>query len=131
MSRPLSSSQGNWMNTPPHVDPHEADASSYLHARSDLKAQEDLLALKVLADPHFLERVPNLRPVEPLSAAHGHTEPSQADQAMKELSEEVQLRVFEAIERLLPELIASTMADVMHEWSQSDAPPPLDPRRGQ
>ncbi len=121
------------MNSPTPADQQDEQLQLQSHSRSDLKAQEDLLALKVLADPHFLERVPNLRPVQPLEPGPrpAASEASlEADQAMKALSDEVQLRVFEAIERLLPELIASTLADVMQEWSQSDAAHALDHPHG-
>ena len=108
------------MNSSPHAQGQEEQSP----ARSDLKAQRDLLALKVLADPHFLERVPSLKPAQPLSRGAGHLEASpEADQALKALSDEVQMRVYEEIERLLPDLIASTLSEVMNEWSRSDATP--------
>ena len=135
----------------------------------DLKAQEDLLSLKVLQDPGFLERVPTLSPQNASSPEHsfamarahqvdavhqdavsaqafqpstlstpasdspraafmpgGTTDssmptPSQIqDTHLRMITQEVTHRVMDQLEAILPELIASTLEDVLRGPEQGE-----------
>ncbi len=145
-------------------DEHErhSRAQSTQWQAHDLKAQEDLLSLKVLQDPGFLERVPTLSPsragspenslampraheaaaVHPEAQSawaresstlstparafsgadftpHGATDsgiptPSQLqDTHLRVITQEVTHRVLDQLEAILPELIASTLEEVL------------------
>jgi hypothetical protein len=144
-------------------DEHErhSRAQSTQWQSHDLKAQEDLLSLKVLQDPGFLERVPTLSPPNASSPAHsgmprshsldalhqesgfaqaressmlstpvsdaqqrdfmphGSTDlsiptPSQIqDTHLRMITQEVTHRVLDQLEAILPELIASTLEEVL------------------
>jgi len=125
--------------------------------QSHLKAQNDLLALKMLHEPDFMKRVPVLsphnelglkhqdptnpfdpvvsnEPISPPDRRHSTKESSmnpnashQADEgsnsgfneaAMHALSAEVLARVRDHLEALLPDLIASTLEEVLRDWSR-------------
>jgi len=94
-------------------------------SRSDLKAQEDLLALKVLSQPDFLLRVPTL-PTSPSARsthahAHAHAQAldsMDAEEWMHSLSQEVYARVMRELEVILPDLISSCMTDVLEQADQ-------------
>jgi hypothetical protein len=93
---------------------------------NDLKAQEDLLALKILGDPHFLDRVPYLMPVEEildqnLGAHLNLGSPEDSPEVMQALAEEVKRRVLAELDLILPELISSCLAEVLSESSQGRA----------
>jgi hypothetical protein len=146
------------MKTFAHTDMVSAQAGQDLA----LKAQNDLLALKLLHDPQFLQRVPILEealmPGDMLES-HGQAQSAQdqaqmgrkatsmpaplmqdtlrtggdmshhlhappnheaaADLTIKDLSDEVLFRVRAQLEELLPELIASTLEEVLNDWSQN------------
>jgi len=97
-------------------------------SRSDLKAQEDLLALKVLSQPDFLLRVPTLPPASSARSTqaqtHAHANAHANAQApdsmdpedwMHALSQEVHARVMRELEMILPNLISSCMTDVLEQ----------------
>ena len=98
-------------------------------SRSDLKAQEDLLALKVLSQPDFLLRVPTLPPASSARSTHAqiHAHANANAQApdsmdpedwMHALSQEVHARVMRELEMILPNLISSCMTDVLEQSEQ-------------
>jgi hypothetical protein len=133
------------------------NAPSALEAESShLKAQNDLLALKLLHEPDFMERVPLLTPFKaevehnhplpkPLEAsssfphenasswssefeAHGlhetgldalqvHSSEGVHEASINALSAEVLERVRDHLDDLLPDLIASTLEEVLRDWS--------------
>ena len=123
--------------------------------QSHLKAQNDLLALKMLHEPEFMKRVPVLSPVreqdleregsihsaEPalpdelhfsLASVQGRqvndmevNSPGQDlegsgfnDSAVHALSAEVLVRVRDHLDSLLPDLIASTLEEVLRDWAR-------------
>ena len=83
-------------------------------SRSDLKAQEDLLALKVLGEPHFLDRVPTLTVAHEEGNFHApRDENTHSEDFMHALTQEVQSRVLSELELILPELISSCLSDAL------------------
>ena len=149
------------MSQAPLSDPSEpfGDPSEpFGDPQSHLKAQNDLLALKILHEPEFMMRVPVLTPVneqgfrsgDPLNSmqsvhsnvqnnAQGwdqatnaqatHLNPSDVESqgsnsglhedAMHTLSAEVLVRVRDHLDALLPDLIASTLEEVLRDWSRN------------
>jgi hypothetical protein len=125
--------------------------------QSHLKAQNDLLALKMLHEPDFMKRVPVLSPRnerelesesqgdtfdsmgsnesrkvqdgrETSIEQDGHLNASRLAQessnsgtneaAIQALSSEVLARVRDHLDALLPDLIASTLEEVLRDWSR-------------
>lgn len=93
--------------------------------QSRLKAQNDLLALKLLHEPEFMLRVPVLspqafEPTQQQDQAQGQDRAQSAhtDAALHALSEQVLQRVLEHLDQLLPDLIASTLEEVLRDWSR-------------
>ncbi|MEI7739076.1 MAG: hypothetical protein WCJ99_10090 [Betaproteobacteria bacterium] len=83
-------------------------------SRSDLKAQEDLLALKVLGEPHFLDRVPTLTVAHEEGSFNApRDENTHSEDFMQDLAQEVQSRVLSELELILPELISSCLSDAL------------------
>jgi len=100
-------------------DPFTPEASD----QGDLKAQEDLLALKVLGDPHFLERVPYLMPVSEDQQDHiFHQEHEQSQAIMDALTQEVKVMVLAELDLILPELISSCLSEVLSRPSPASGP---------
>jgi hypothetical protein len=88
------------------------------NAMNDLKAQEDLLALKILGDPNFLDRVPYLMPAQHPKSSHEDSNAlMSSDQLLDDLAQEVKRRVMSELELILPELIASCLDEVVQESS--------------
>lgn len=81
--------------------------------QNDLKAQEDLLALKVLGDPDFLDRVPYLMPIQNAPGGFALHPDLSSEELMQALSEEVKVKVLAELELILPELISSCWAEVL------------------
>jgi hypothetical protein len=127
---------------PSIISPHESRAKDS-KGLSDLKAQEDLLALKVLQDPGFLQRVPTLSsktgkphtepslsaslPHEMINESFSSLTPAQIeDTHLKLITQEVTQRVLQTLEEWVPDLIASTLEEVLMGTSQrkTEAPYP-------
>lgn len=116
------------MNPPMYPSDPVRPTDPVERSRSDLKAQEDLLALKVLSQPDFLLRVPTLPPASSARSTqaqtHAHANAHANAQApdsmdpedwMHALSQEVHARVMRELEMILPNLISSCMTDVLEQ----------------
>jgi hypothetical protein len=120
--RPLEAQRNRGMRPMnPALEPHMSPQST----SNDLKAQEDLLALKILGDPQFLDRVPYLMPVDEMLsknlAQHPQLSSSEVPpELVHALSEQVKRRVLAELDLILPELISSCLGEVLSESSKGE-----------